>query len=161
MRPTVGSPQPRRAARPMPMGPWRRRLPLVQAHAPALLQPWINEVSLKGLQLALVVATVVPWAIGVWAASQPSHASAIWCLLLLQAVVLVNVVWHLVSFQSVGTSTLQSRACAGVANGTFIFCLPGSNGAVKDGWDKLIRWQLDSRHMPCNMVELMPRLLES
>ncbi|MDP3739451.1 MAG: molybdenum cofactor biosynthesis protein B [Hyphomonadaceae bacterium] len=72
-----------------------------------------------------------------------------------------NVVWHLVSFQSVGTSTLQSRACAGVANGTFIFCLPGSNGAVKDGWDKLIRWQLDSRHMPCNMVELMPRLMES
>jgi molybdopterin adenylyltransferase len=72
-----------------------------------------------------------------------------------------NVVWHLVSFQSVGTSTLQSRACAGVANATFIFCLPGSNGAVKDGWDKLIRWQLDSRHMPCNMVELMPRLLES
>ena len=72
-----------------------------------------------------------------------------------------NVVWHLVSFQSVGTSTLQSRACAGVANGTFIFCLPGSNGAVKDGWDKLIRWQLDSRHMPCNMVELMPRLMET
>jgi molybdopterin adenylyltransferase len=72
-----------------------------------------------------------------------------------------NTVWHLVSFQSVGTSTLQSRACAGVANGTFIFCLPGSNGAVKDGWDKLIRWQLDSRHMPCNMVELMPRLMET
>jgi molybdopterin adenylyltransferase len=72
-----------------------------------------------------------------------------------------NVVWHMVSFQSVGTSTLQSRACAGVANGTFIFCLPGSNGAVRDGWDKLIRWQLDSRHMPCNMVELMPRLMES
>ena len=72
-----------------------------------------------------------------------------------------NVIWHLVSYQSVGTSTLQSRACAGVANATFIFCLPGSNGAVKDGWDKIIRWQLDSRHMPCNMVELMPRLLES
>ena len=72
-----------------------------------------------------------------------------------------NVVWHMVSFQSVGTSTLQSRACAGVANGAFIFCLPGSNGAVKDGWDQLIRWQLDSRHMPCNMVELMPRLMES
>ena len=72
-----------------------------------------------------------------------------------------NTVWHLVSFQSVGTSTLQSRACAGVANATFIFCLPGSNGAVKDGWDKLIRWQLDSRHMPCNMVELMPRLMET
>jgi molybdenum cofactor biosynthesis protein B len=72
-----------------------------------------------------------------------------------------NVVWHMVSYQSVGLSTLQSRACAGVANRTFIFCLPGSNGAVKDGWDKIIRWQLDSRHMPCNMVELMPRLMES
>jgi molybdenum cofactor biosynthesis protein B len=72
-----------------------------------------------------------------------------------------NVIWHMVSYNSVGTSTLQSRACAGVANATFIFCLPGSNGAVKDGWDKIIRWQLDSRHMPCNMVELMPRLMES
>ena len=71
------------------------------------------------------------------------------------------VVWHMVSYQSVGLSTLQSRACAGVANGTFIFCLPGSNGACKDGWDKVIRWQLDSRHAPCNMVELMPRLKES
>lgn len=71
-----------------------------------------------------------------------------------------NVVWHMVSYQSVGLSTLQSRACAGVAQDTFIFCLPGSNGACKDGWDKIIRWQLDSRHAPCNMVELMPRLLE-
>ncbi len=69
-------------------------------------------------------------------------------------------VWHLVSYQSVGLSTLQSRACAGLARGTFIFCLPGSGGACKDGWDKIIRWQLDSRHLPCNMVELMPRLLE-
>jgi molybdopterin adenylyltransferase len=71
-----------------------------------------------------------------------------------------NVVWHMVSYQSVGLSTLQSRACAGVAKGVFIFCLPGSNGACKDGWDKIIRWQLDSRHMPCNMVEIMPRLME-
>jgi molybdenum cofactor biosynthesis protein B len=71
-----------------------------------------------------------------------------------------SAVWHQVSYASVGLSTLQSRACAGIAHGTFIFCLPGSNGACKDGWDKIIRWQLDSRHMPCNMVELMPRLLE-
>jgi len=70
------------------------------------------------------------------------------------------VVFHMVSFQSVGLSTLQSRACAGVAKGTFIFCLPGSNGAVKDGWDKVISYQLDSRHMPCNLVEIMPRLME-
>jgi molybdenum cofactor biosynthesis protein B len=69
-------------------------------------------------------------------------------------------VWHTVSYASVGLSTLASRACAGVANGTFIFCLPGSNGACKDGWDKVIRWQIDSRHMPCNLVELMPRLKE-
>jgi len=71
-----------------------------------------------------------------------------------------TVVWHQVSYQSVGLSTLQSRACAGVARGTFIFALPGSNGACRDGWDKIIRWQLDSRHLPCNLVELMPRLQE-
>jgi molybdenum cofactor biosynthesis protein B len=69
-------------------------------------------------------------------------------------------VWHMISFQSVGLSTMQSRACAGLANGTLIFCLPGSNGACKDGWDKLIRWQLDSRHRPCNLAELSPRFLE-
>jgi molybdopterin adenylyltransferase len=72
-----------------------------------------------------------------------------------------GVVWHMVSFQSVGLSTLQSRACAGLANATFIFALPGSNGACRDGWEKVIRWQLDSRHKPCNMVELMPRLSET
>jgi molybdopterin adenylyltransferase len=72
-----------------------------------------------------------------------------------------SVIFHLVSFQSVGLSTLQSRATAGIVNGVFVFCLPGSNGAVRDGWDKVIRPQLDSRHGPCNMVELMPRLLES
>ena len=71
-----------------------------------------------------------------------------------------SVVFHLVSYQSVGLSTLQSRALAGIVGGVFVFCLPGSNGAVKDGWDKVIAAQLDSRHRPCNMVELMPRLLE-
>lgn len=71
-----------------------------------------------------------------------------------------SVIFHQVSFQSVGLSTLQSRAVAGLANGTFIFCLPGSNGAVKDGWDKVISHQLDSRHKPCNLVEIMPRLME-
>jgi molybdenum cofactor biosynthesis protein B len=71
-----------------------------------------------------------------------------------------SVVFHLVSYQSVGLSTLQSRATAGIIGGVFVFCLPGSNGAVKDGWDKVISAQLDSRHAPCNMVELMPRLLE-
>ncbi len=72
-----------------------------------------------------------------------------------------SVVFHMVSYQSVGLSTLQSRAVAGIIKGVFVFCLPGSNGAVKDGWDKVIAAQLDSRHMPCNMVELMPRLLET
>ena len=71
-----------------------------------------------------------------------------------------SVVFHMVSYQSVGLSTLQSRATAGIVKGVFVFCLPGSNGAVKDGWDKVISPQLDSRHGPCNMVELMPRLLE-
>jgi len=71
-----------------------------------------------------------------------------------------SVIFHQVSYQSVGLSTLQSRAVAGLASGTFIFCLPGSTGAVKDGWDKVISHQLDSRHKPCNLVELMPRLME-
>ena len=72
-----------------------------------------------------------------------------------------SVVFHMVSYQSVGLSTLQSRALAGIVKGCFVFCLPGSNGAVKDGWDKVISAQLDSRHGPCNMVELMPRLMEA
>lgn len=72
-----------------------------------------------------------------------------------------SVIFHRVSFDSVGLSTLQSRACAGVAKGTFIFALPGSNGAVKDGWDKVISGQLDARQRPCNLVELMPRLMET
>jgi molybdenum cofactor biosynthesis protein B len=65
------------------------------------------------------------------------------------------------SYQTIGTSTIQSRATAGVARGTYIFALPGSTGAVKDGWDGILATQLDSRHRPCNFVELMPRLLES
>ncbi len=64
------------------------------------------------------------------------------------------------SYAEIGTSTLQSRAMAGVANGTYIFCLPGSSGACKTGWDKIIQAQLDYRTKPCNFVELMPRLLE-
>jgi molybdopterin adenylyltransferase len=72
-----------------------------------------------------------------------------------------SVIFHMVSYQSVGLSTLQSRATAGIVKGVFVFCLPGSNGAVRDGWDKVISAQLDSRHGPCNMVELMPRLLET
>lgn len=65
-----------------------------------------------------------------------------------------------VSLKSIGTSTIQSRATAGVANGTYLFALPGSTGAVKDGWDEILRHQLDARHTPCNFVELMPRLKE-
>lgn len=64
------------------------------------------------------------------------------------------------SFESIGTSTIQSRACACVTRGTYIFALPGSTGAVKDGWDGILATQLDSRHRPCNFVELMPRLME-
>ena len=65
-----------------------------------------------------------------------------------------------ISYNTIGTSTVQSRACAVVANGTYIFALPGSNGAVKDGWDGILAEQLDSRNRPCNFVELMPRLKE-
>jgi molybdopterin adenylyltransferase len=68
--------------------------------------------------------------------------------------------FRVLSYENIGTSTLQSRCLAGVANGTYIFCLPGSTGACKDGWDNLIASQLDYRTRPCNLVELMPRLLE-
>ena len=68
--------------------------------------------------------------------------------------------FHRVSYESVGTSTMQSRACAGLANGTFIFALPGSPGACRDAWDEILKFQLDSRLSPCNLVELMPRLTE-
>ncbi len=71
-----------------------------------------------------------------------------------------STIFHLVSYEMVGLSTLQSRALAGLIKGVIVFCMPGSNGACKDAWDKIIRWQLDSRHMPCNMVELMPRFNE-
>ncbi len=65
-----------------------------------------------------------------------------------------------ISFDEIGTSTIQSRALAGVSNATCVFCLPGSSGACKTGWDKLIQTQLDYRTRPCNLVELMPRMLE-
>ena len=71
-----------------------------------------------------------------------------------------SAIFHLISYMSVGTSTIQSRACAGVAGGTYLFCLPGSSGAVKDGWDHILKYQLDSRHRPCNFVDIMPRLSE-
>lgn len=68
--------------------------------------------------------------------------------------------FRMISYRTIGTSTVQSRACAVVARGTYIFALPGSNGAVKDGWDGILAEQLDSRNRPCNFVELMPRLRE-
>jgi molybdenum cofactor biosynthesis protein B len=70
------------------------------------------------------------------------------------------ILFHQLSLQSVGTSTIQSRACAGVAHGTLVFCLPGSTGACKDAWNGILVWQLDNRHRPCNFVEIMPRLEE-
>ena len=69
-------------------------------------------------------------------------------------------VFHQISYAKIGTSTVQSRACAGVAKGTYLFALPGSPGAVKDGWDGILKSQLDIRHQPCNFVEIMPRLEE-
>jgi molybdenum cofactor biosynthesis protein B len=71
-----------------------------------------------------------------------------------------SVLFHQISFEKVGTSTIQSRACAGLAKGTYLFALPGSPGAVKDGWDGILKWQLDIRYKPCNFVEIMPRLEE-
>jgi molybdenum cofactor biosynthesis protein B len=68
-----------------------------------------------------------------------------------------TVLWHLISYETVGVSTMQSRACAGLAGNTVIYVLPGSNGACRDGWDKLINLQLDSRHRPCSILEAIPR----
>ncbi len=68
--------------------------------------------------------------------------------------------FHMVSFPKIGTSTIQSRATAGVMKGKYIFCLPGSPGACKDGWDMILKPQLDYTHKPCNFVEIMPRLEE-
>ncbi len=69
-------------------------------------------------------------------------------------------VFTMVSMQKIGTSAVQSRATGGVANGTYLFALPGSPGACKDAWDEILKFQLDYRHMPCNFVEIMPRLDE-
>ena len=71
-----------------------------------------------------------------------------------------STVFHMISYEKIATSTIQSRACAGSANGTFIFCLPGSPGACKDAWQGILQYQLDNRHRPCNFVEIMPRMLE-
>jgi molybdenum cofactor biosynthesis protein B len=71
-----------------------------------------------------------------------------------------SALFHRISYDKIGTSTIQSRACAGVANGTYLFALPGSPGAVKDGWDAILKPQFDYRHKPCNFVEIMPRLEE-
>lgn len=71
-----------------------------------------------------------------------------------------SAVFHAISFQKIGTSTIQSRACAGLAGETFIFCLPGSPGACRDAWDGILAPQFDNRHRPCNFVQIMPRLGE-
>ena len=71
-----------------------------------------------------------------------------------------SVLFHRLSYEKIGTSTVQSRATAGVTGGTYLFALPGSPGACKDGWDGILKYQLDSRHKPCNFVDIMPRLTE-
>jgi molybdopterin adenylyltransferase len=71
-----------------------------------------------------------------------------------------GVLFHMMSFQKIKTSTVQSRATAGVVSGKYVFCLPGSPGACRDGWDEILVHQLDYRHKPCNFIEIMPRLDE-
>jgi molybdenum cofactor biosynthesis protein B len=70
-------------------------------------------------------------------------------------------IFRMISWQQIKTSTIQSRAIAGVANGTYVFCVPGSSGACATAWDEIIAAQLDRRTRPCNLVDLMPRLLET
>ena len=71
-----------------------------------------------------------------------------------------SVIFHMLSYEKIKTSTVQSRACGGVIKGTYVFCVPGSPGACRDAWDGILKWQLDNRHRPCNFVEIMPRLEE-
>ncbi|HEX7777126.1 MAG TPA: molybdenum cofactor biosynthesis protein B [Parvibaculum sp.] len=71
-----------------------------------------------------------------------------------------SAIFHRVSYEKIGTSTLQSRTTAGVAHGKYLFALPGSPGACKDGWDEILQYQLDNRYRPCNFVEILPRLQE-
>ena len=77
-----------------------------------------------------------------------------------KAVPAFGTLFTMISFQKIGTSAIQSRACAGVAGGTYLFALPGSPGACRDAWDEILAAQLDLRHRPCNFVEIMPRLEE-
>ena len=72
-----------------------------------------------------------------------------------------SALFHMLSYEKVGTSTVQSRACGGVANRTYIFCVPGSPGACKDAWEGILKSQFDNRHRPCSFVEIMPRLLRA
>jgi len=71
-----------------------------------------------------------------------------------------SVLMHMLSYEKIGTSTIQSRSLAGLSQGTYIFCVPGSPGACKDAWTGILKYQFDFRHRPCNMVEIMPRLME-
>ncbi len=71
-----------------------------------------------------------------------------------------STIFHMLSYEKIKTSTIQSRACAGVVKGTYVFCVPGSPGACRDAWEGVLKWQLDNRHRPCNFVEIMPRLEE-
>lgn len=71
-----------------------------------------------------------------------------------------STIFHQISYEKIGTSTIQSRAFGGLLNATFVFALPGSSGACRDAWDHILQYQLDYRHMPCNFVEIMPRLDE-
>lgn len=71
-----------------------------------------------------------------------------------------SIIFHMQSYQKIETSTIQSRACAGLVRETYIFCLPGSPGACRDAWNGILKWQFDNRHRPCNFVEIMPRLDE-
>ena len=77
-----------------------------------------------------------------------------------KAVPAFGTLFTMLSYEKVGTSAVQSRACAGVAGGTYLFALPGSPGACRDAWDGILAAQLDARHRPCNFVEIMPRLTE-
>ncbi|HIJ38354.1 MAG TPA: molybdenum cofactor biosynthesis protein B [Rhodospirillaceae bacterium] len=127
----------------------KRILPDNQAQLVAQLQRWIADPAID-----VVISTGGTGLTGRDVTAEAFHA------VYEKEIIGFGELFRQLSYAKIGTSTIQSRATGGVAAGTYLFALPGSPSACRDGWDDILRWQLDSRHRPCNLVELMPRLME-
>lgn len=127
----------------------KRIIPDEQQHIEAQLQRWIDDPNVD-----VVLSTGGTGVTGRDVTPEAFHA------VYEKDIPGFGELFRMLSYQKIGTSTIQSRATAGVARGTYLFALPGSTGACKDAWDDILQWQLDSRHRPCNFAELIPRLKE-